>query len=272
MTNSLKRYSSPYEIALQLAQSAGFNKDDIGYDIIVAHQASNTVGYGNTLDPRLDIISPRVWQQASSGTQAGRIVPAADPLLHPDFQANKVGAVVGFAIRLVQHLPLNRRILIIPNAQGGVGHADATWQPGGTLYADTVTRVNALVTANPKNKVLTFFAYIHGGNDVSFWSGNQAAYKTAVKTQIDGFRSSIKTAAAAPFIIGGYSDASAPNGSDRANINAWYGGTLPTERSKILYVAPTGLASEADNLHLTADSQRVMSDRIYQAFVARFMK
>lgn len=266
MTNTT-RYQSPYEISRSLSGSAGFNRNDVGWDILITHLASNTVGYGIGVDPRLDITDSRVWQQASSGAYLGRIIPAADPLFHPDFQSNKIGSVVGFCIRVVQHLPLNRRILIIPNSFGGLGYADATWQSGGALFTDTVNRVNALMAANPRNRVLGFFSYIHGGNDVPLWEANAGtSYKAAVRAQMDAFRAQITGAASAPFLFGGFPDTSATNGSTRQLMHNYLRDGLTVERPRVAYFSTTGATAEGDNLHYNPFGHRDLANRAYEAF------
>lgn len=265
----IKRYQSPYEIAFNLAGSSGFNKEDVGWDIVICPLSSNTVGYGQGLDPRVDIVAPRVWQQATTGTHAGRIIPAADPLSHREIIANCIGSPVGFGQRIVQHLPLNRRILIIPAAFGGIGYNDNEWKVNGAYYTDTRNRVNALVAANPRNRVFCILTFIHGGNDVAAWVNAESEVKANALEFFNRLRSQINTAANAPILIGGLTDASATVGSTRAAMNAWYRDVFcPTLLPRSAYVSPIGApANPGDSVHFDAVGQRLLQERFYAAML-----
>lgn len=241
--------------------------NDIGFDIIVAWGASNSVGLGTGLVASRDFIDPNVLVLPTIGTDAGRIVIAQDPLSHREVVANAVGAWVTMGKEVERLLPAHRRILIMPLALSGAGFAENRWNPGNDLYTDTVTRVNAVLNQNPSNRILCFANFMHGGNDKDMTNAN---YRTAWLAFVNGMRSSIVRHPNLLFIIGGYPDSGLTiDGGTRGAKQTFMRDSLISELGNAVFVDTSGLAAEGDNIHFTADSHRTTGIRMANALISR---
>ena len=234
--------------------------NDLGYDIIVAWGASNTVSLGTGLLPTQDYPSPAVLALPPTGTDAGNYVIATNPLTHRELVANSVGAWCAMGREVSQLLPNNRRVLIMPLALSGAGFAENRWNPTNDLYVDTVTRVNAVLATNPNNRILCFANCMHGGSDKDMTEAN---YRTAWLNFTSGMRTAINRHPNLLFLIGGYPDSAlALDGGARGAKQTYMRDTLIKELGNAAFVQTTGLAAIADNIHFSAASQLVIGQRM----------
>lgn len=233
------------------------NREDVGYDIIVAWGASNTVGYGSPIIPEYDFNSPRVLQLETSGSLGVTI--AKEPLQHYEVRTNNIGAVHKIGKLITNLRPNNRTLLILPRALGGAGFAENRWNPGNDLYNQTVAAVNATLAENPNNRVLFFFNCLHGGQDKDMAT---EAYKSAWRAFINGIRGSIVRHPNLLFITAGYPDSSVNlDGGVRGQKQVIVRDQLIPEFRNWLWVNTAGLGNDADNLHFSAAGQRLLAER-----------
>ncbi|MDV7141143.1 sialate O-acetylesterase [Tropicimonas sp. TH_r6] len=199
----------------------------------------------------------------------GQIVAASAPLDHHDAIAGDMGLDLQFAIDFKAAYP-NVDLVFLPAAQGGTGFSDGQWGVGEPLYADLVTRANALFADNPSFQ-LGAILWHQGERDSGL-----ASYRDELEATIVGLREEIAVASSAtPFILGellpDFSDASAEN----AAVNT----TIQDVPNRMMYTAtvdttePTRLASIGDGLHFDAASLRLIGSRYFDALpVARANK
>lgn len=263
----IRNYEIRQSLRLLNSNVAGKTADynDIGFDLILAWGASNTVGYGAPIDPIENVAHPRVFQYASSGTRANTIYTAVDPLAHREIRANNHGNVFQFAKRVAAVLPGNRTVLILPCALGGTGFSENRWNPGNDLFNDSVARANTIIAQSPNNRLLCILNSGHGADAIAL---TDAAWIAAYQATIGGFRSQITRAANTVAMSVGATDAALPlDGGARQAKELLFANTLPNVISNYLYVSGSGLAAEGDNTHYNGASQIALGNRLFDRYV-----
>ncbi|MFA6292741.1 MAG: sialate O-acetylesterase [Victivallales bacterium] len=85
---------------------------------------------------------PNILQWARSGDNAGKAVPASNPM---DFDGGGapvgVGPAMAFAKTILEHDP-RQQILVIPAAVGATGFSSNDWNPGDKVYEKMLSMVN----------------------------------------------------------------------------------------------------------------------------------
>lgn len=263
--------------------AAAFNEGmtdplDPGFDIVLCAGQSNMVGLGPK-DANIDIVDPRVHQfSAYAGNAATyqKITTAADPLWFP-FEANGVAPGIGpaswFSKTYAGMIPSNRRVLLVPVAQGGMslvyaGGSPVKWapgSPGGVLYEMAITQANAALAAAlamyPNSRFVGTI-WLQGESDGD-WTISTSVYAAALKNLIAGFRSRITGAANSWFVIAGM----VPEGIVHGNhagfpaIDAAHK-QVATESARCAFVAgPAGCVNEVPGqtpLHYNGQGARIL--------------
>lgn len=222
------------------------NPDDVGFDIILLIGQSNMQGAG-VRDAKIDVVDSRVFQfgcLASDTTYYQKIHQAADPLSMP-VGGTDLGPGMPFARTYAAMTPTNRRVLLLPLAVGSTGLVGGTWAsgaPGGTLYESAISQALLAVTAAQAmypNSRIVGFAWIQGEGDGD-GAQTQAAYATALKAMIAGFRARLSVPDAW-FIIGGMVPEGITSHANYQPINAAHI-QVANETDHCAFVAgPTGL-------------------------------
>lgn len=248
-----------------------YDSKDIGYSILGLTGSSNAQGWGNTYDVNLDTTHPRVFQYANTGTYNNKIIPATEPLAHiGGIRTGQIGFGLALAKELVECLPPNRKLLIMPCGVGGTSFFDNAWKVGGTRYIEFVNRCNAVISQYPNSKMLAI-AHNHGGNDSGQLTTTEV--ETFMISMINGFRSQITGATKVPFLIGGFTDAGMSGDAFRTALSTIFA-NLHKKIVLSAFAPGTGLASNDatnDKLHFNADSQRIYALRIRDSYFAALL-
>lgn len=154
-------------------------------------------------------------------------------------------------------LPAQRNVLLVPTAYGGTGLVNGPWSPGGNLFEDAMTRMQAALNSNAGNCVAAVLW--HQGEDDSLRNISQAAYQQAWTNMVSTMRSRIPTSAKAPVILGEFTPAwiaqnqqiTAPILSAIRAIPASVGYTAVAPSSTVTSTNPGG-----DIIHFDAAAQR----------------
>ena len=187
--------------------------------IVVLLGQSNANGSNTDFEPDgRDARDPRILTFPGSGPDAGRIVPAREPLApigaHPP---GGMGPAGPFAAHLVETLPEGDRILIVPVTMGGTGmrgHGSypGVWLPGfekegaPNLFDAAIAQISAVLDAADDPRVgvigdprIAAVLWHQGESDGGRSEDDYAADLDLVVTEL---RRRIPEAAGAPFIAG----------------------------------------------------------------------
>jgi hypothetical protein len=232
-----------------------------GYDFVLLIGQSGQVGRYGPVDPVLDATDPRILQYGYNGQT---IVLAQDPLDHRDEGPNTVGMGMSYAKARIAAglLTGNRKIVLIPAAQGATGFSNSFWTAGGSGDTGAIARANAAMAqvAAPGGVNRLVAILWHGGEADAALS--EAAYAAHLDALIARLRSSIAGASeTTPFVCGG----TLVGGSQTAAGVSAALANLPTRVSYTGYAPSTGLVSGGDNLHMSAASQRTFGGRYFTA-------
>lgn len=256
--------------------------DDVGFDIVLCAGQSNMAGRG-TLDAMFDMADSRVWQFGCDPATAQaayyrKIFSGADPLhMAEGIATGKTGPATSFARAYAASTPTNRRVLLIPLAEGGtalVGGSTPKWapgNPGGTRYENAITQTNLAITAAkaiyPNSRVVGAI-WVQGEND-AINNITQAVYAAALKSLIAGWRARITGAADMWFVMGGMVP------EQIANFPVSYGAIVAAQQQvaaevdKCAYVpGPTGFAATSDTIHYKSEGSRILGGRMALAVAA----
>lgn len=185
------------------------SSDDVGYDVILCAGQSNMVGYGNTIDPNIDIADPRIMQWPSTGPYVGQVIPANDPLYSHQGQIG-LGHAMTFAREYVRHIPENRQVLLVPTAHGATpfsnpdnlnGYWDHTQTGAGpNLAIFSVNQVLDVLALDPNNRYVG--ALWHQGEADATRNQSTAQY-VAYWDEWDSYlRTAIPGASDKPHVLG----------------------------------------------------------------------
>lgn len=174
----------------------GIDPDAVGFDLIAGLGQSEMVGQDNSYDvARTDFTNTRVSQYAYSGSFAGRVVLAADPLGHQSVSSG-LGPLTRFARLYAASVPTNRSVLIVPSARNGTGFgadADGTWlASGGVLLDNAIAQMNAAYAAAGANAKWGCILWWQGQHDGALgWSaetyaGHFDAMIARIKAEVAG--------------------------------------------------------------------------------------
>ncbi len=177
---------------------------ETGFDVFLLAGQSNMVGWDKNFDPVLDAPDPRILQLGFWNDHRNFVIPAIDPLDHPQ-RDNGVGLAMQFSRAYLNDLPKGRGILLVPSAFGGTGFYQQRWNPGNDLFEQAVERANAAMATHPSNRFAGILWH-QGEDDVRFWGSQPARYAAALDAAIYGFRARIAGAASAPMILGKFTD------------------------------------------------------------------
>jgi hypothetical protein len=237
---------------------------ETGFDVFLLAGQSNMVGWDKNFDPVLDAPDPRILQLGFWNDHRNFVIPAIDPLDHPQ-RDNGVGLAMQFSRAYLNDLPKGRGILLVPSAFGGTGFYQQRWNPGNDLFEQAVERANAAMATHPSNRFAGILWH-QGEDDVRFWGSQPARYAAALDAAIYGFRARIAGAASAPMILGKFTDSwglvdttfNAAGETTAAKANIMQAIDETTQRVPFTAVASsTGLPSPpGDPIHFSAAGQR----------------
>lgn len=249
--------------------SPGVDATDVGYDIVLCAGQSNMEG-NPAWDSAIDSITDgRVHQFGGSSSDSAtyrKIVAGNDPMfMYNGPRTGFVGPASYFGRAYASSIPINRRVLLVPVAAGSTGiiGGGALWapgSPGGTLYELAITQANLAIAAALALYPQSRFVGVIWAQGESDNAQGQAAYATALKTLIAGFRARITGAANSWFIISGMVPENiAANPSTYGAIDLAHK-QVATETDRCKFVAgPSGFAA---GVHYTAPGIRIQGTRL----------
>ena len=206
---------------------------------------------------------PGVLQWGRSGADDGELIPASVPLQHVDAAPGQMGLDITFADAALAAYP-DSALVVVPLAEGGTGFANNDWNPGDVRFQDSVTRINAVMAANPG---FTFagFLWHQGESD----TGN-ATYQTALDTMIAALRADVDAAGpTTPFILGGLSPDWIAQDPARETIQSVIE-TTTARVSRTAVADSSDLAGSPTDPHFSAANLRMLGTRYWEAWQAVF--
>ena len=152
--------------------------------------------------------NPRIRQWSRANT----IVTAEEHLQHHDSRGSgadkNVGMGTAFGRAYVEALPEQRDVLLVPTAHGGTALVNGPWSPGGYLFEDAVTRMEAALASGEGaagGNCVAAVLWHQGESDALRYVG-QDAYLSAWADMIETLRSRIPAAAEAPVVLGEFAE------------------------------------------------------------------
>lgn len=188
----------------------------------------------------------------------GAVIAPTLPLSHLETRAaGDAGFDVAFAELFTSAFPLDD-LIYVPCGKGSSGFSNGEWIAGGPAYTATVTRMQAVIAANP-GAVVEGVLWNQGGAD----TGN-TNYQADLTSLINRLRADVPQLAGKPFIMGERAP-SAPAGT--VNVNAIMA-TVAAAMTDVAVVSAAGLVTERDLLHFSSESYRALGARYWDQFRA----
>jgi Carbohydrate esterase, sialic acid-specific acetylesterase/Concanavalin A-like lectin/glucanases superfamily len=237
--------------------------NDVGTEIVLLIGQSNMSGHStNVFDANIDFSDPAILQRPPVGTYANREILAIDPLWHHDRQAQGcVGLGLSFAKTYTRYS--NKRLLLLPQAQGGTGFNNNFWNVGNTLYNSAVSNTNAALATNPKSK-LTAILWHQGENDVNY---RAEQYLSNLILMIRTMRNAITNGANVPFLLGELAPTWVAGNSNRQSIQ-----NVITQVPQLLpnchLVSSANLAVDGTGIHFTGAAYRSFGVRYAEVLIS----
>jgi hypothetical protein len=265
-TDSERERFVPSRLSPEALRAAFGSPDDVGYDLILLIGQSNMSGRGVPYNARTDPADSRVWQYGASGTYAGVISQAVEPLAQHDTPTG-IGPGLGFARWYAASAPTSRRVLLVPAAHGGTALSSGAllgWRrsvPGG-LYSQALSQARAALTAAGPNARIVAALWLQGETDGTDGTSG-TAYQVDLDILIAGLRSDLGIPGL-PFVIGQMVPDYLDTGT-RTAINAVHA-AAPSRLPRVAFSrAPFG-QHLGDGNHFNSAGQRVIGRRMFDAF------
>lgn len=243
---------------------------DSGLDLWLLLGQSNMSGRGTAFDARLDPTDSRVLQFGASGTYAGVISQAVEPLAMVDTPSG-IGPGLGAARWIAPYLKGGRRILLIPGAKGGTPFRGASSPAGWTwkidrsdvtnLYAAAIAQTKAALAAAGPGSRIAGVLWVQGETD---GDNNTSGpnYQADFDALIDGLRTTFALPNL-PFVVGQMVPDYLATGT-RTAIDAVHAAT-PTRKAHTAFAHGLPMSNNADGNHYDAPGQRFLARSMAQA-------
>lgn len=235
--------------------AGGVDPNDVGYDVIPLLGQSNMVGRGVPLaaDPPQPS-DPRVHAFDSTGLHANQITAAVEPLAHwGTITAGSVGLGVAFAREYLRTVSPNRKVLLVPAAQGATSFTGGArrWRvthapEHENLYLLALRQIRLAMQAAGPNARLVGFLWHQGEGD----SGN-ATYADDLDALITGLRTELNVPTAW-FILGQMSPAGNAISVGKQAVDAVHIDTPRRHERAAFAYAPYGAHLPQDTTHFSA--------------------
>ncbi|WP_432534056.1 sialate O-acetylesterase [Kineococcus arenarius] len=250
-----------------------------GYELVVVLGQSNASGTNTDFEPDgRDARDPRIEVFPATGPDAGRVVPAREPLApllhHPP---GGMGPGGPFAALLLETLPPERRVLLVPAAVGGTGfraHGShpGVWKVGlhlpgvPNLFEEAVAHVGAaLRAAGPGSRVAAVLW--HQGETDAGRGRTEREYAADLDELIAGFRARVRTAPDAPFLVGQLPAERLAAHPGHAGVAAALAGTPGRVPGTGFAPAPPPGHVHDVTTHLDAQGQRLLGAAYFEAYL-----
>lgn len=242
--------------------------------VVFALGQSNMEGRGSPTTSTTDPTNPRIWQYGASGRT---LTLASEPLDMVGSSATGLGPSLQFSRRLLQTLPADDIVLIIPAALGSsplIGTIVNAWQWGvnaGNLSARSVIQANEAIAAAatqwPDHEVeVHSILWVQGERDGEPNAVTKAAYQSALETLIAGYRTTFASYndTTIPFVIGQMVPEGLPTGT-RMQINEAHSTVPYTTPFTGFALGPVGMHN-GDSLHYSAAGQRQLAQSMFEEY------
>lgn len=244
----------------------GLNGEHLPYDVVLLIGQSNMKGQGKPLTEPDPV--PGVDQYpAANKPEAGRIVPAVEPLLHqgPVTAASGTGLGIPFA-RAYRAANPGRRVLLVPAAWGATGFSTSAPAQGGTwdwtapddgtnLAANAVRQTQDALDAAGDGARLAGILWHQGEGDGSIAED----YHEYLDGLIGWLRTELD-APEVPFVVGQMSP-DRQGGGTHVTIDAAHQQT-PSRVERTGFVpSPAGLHNPGDQTHLSTRAFEIIGPR-----------
>lgn len=238
------------------------------YDVIAVLGQSNAAGAGKGAEPfGKDAWDSSVYQIGAFGPTSGVVLPGGDPLMHPDPDFRAIGFGTTFAKAYAADT--GRDVLLVPVAAKSTGFTEGrgySWDTdyagdGTSLYRLAQQQIRAALNTNEGSR-LAGVLWLQGESDTSHLSGDE--YEANLTDLIEGLRAEFGDV---PFLAGQMSpDWIAENPETRGPINGVHS-SLPATLPHAAFVpGPSGLTNTGDSIHYSAEGQRELGRRFWQAY------
>lgn len=246
------------------------------FHLILVLGQSNANGSNTDFEPDgRDARDTRILTFPGSGAEAGRIVPAREPLApiggHPP---GGMGPAGPFAALHLATLPADDRILIVPITMGGTGmraHGSyaGVWKvglnvpPAVNLFDATIRHTRQALAAAGAGAVVDAVLWHQGETD---GGRSETEYAADLDELIRQLRRQLTEAAEAPFIVGQLP-------ADRLRAYPDHAGVAEALRNTPRRVRRTAFADSPPpghvndvTTHLTAAGQRIFGESYFAAY------
>lgn len=237
-------------------------QDSEGYDIILLVGQSNMVGRSGPIDPVLDATDAQILMY---GKDNRTVVLAQDPLDHWDEISGDIGMGMSIAKAYIAdgRLTGNRKVLLVPAADGGTGFAQGDWNDGDPQHENAITQVNEALALSGGTHQLVAICWHQGENDGGA-NRTKSQYSNDLDNLITIFRNEITGADnTTPFIVGDLIEGNTTGTKDQIRESL---SELPTRVTYTAFTSSSGLVSNGDNLHFDASSLRTFGQRYFNNF------
>lgn len=174
-----------------------------GYDVYWLIGQSNMIGRApirSGIDDNYTAVSGLVYQ---FGYNAQTVTAATNPLDHVNENAGQMGIWMEFCEALIPDLIGDRKILLVPCAQGGTSFNANNWNPGNALYNSALARLASAMGQGSGVNLLKGVLWLQGESDAdagatpaSLYQGRLQAMYDAMVANANGMDSTT------PFIVG----------------------------------------------------------------------
>eukprot|EP00903_Cladosiphon_okamuranus_P017016 g15683.t1 len=225
-------------------------RDFAGSDVVLLMGQSNMSGRGQGYDRAIDgPNNPRIKQWS----RANKIITAEEHLQHHDSGDGSrmdkyVGMGTAFGRAYVETLPEQRDVLLVPTAHGGTALVNGPWSPGGYLFEDAVTRMEAALASDEADGNCVAAVLWHQGESDAQSHVDQDAYLWTWMNMIETLRRRIPSAAQAPVVLGEFAEPWVQNNAEMVEP------VLGAIREIPDIVSFTALA-DADDLSINPDQE-----------------
>lgn len=175
----------------------------IGYDVYWLIGQSNMIGRAPIrvgIDDVYTSIAGLVYQ---FGYTSQAITAATNPLDQVNENAGQMGLWLEFVESILSGLVGNRKILLVPCAQGGTSFNANNWNPGNSLYNSALARLASAMAQGSGVNILKGALWLQGESDADAGSVAAGLYQGRLQAMYDAMKvNASDMTSSTPFIVG----------------------------------------------------------------------
>lgn len=174
-----------------------------GYDVYWLIGQSNMIGRAAiraAIDDFYAGVTGKVFQ---FGYNSQTVTAATNPLDHVNENAGQMGLWLEFVKSLLPTLDPNRKILLVPCAQGGTSFNGNHWNPGNSLYNSALARLASAMSQGTGVNILKGVLSLLGESDSDAGVTAAGLYRPRIQTMYDAMVTNASGMnSSTPFIVG----------------------------------------------------------------------